>query len=43
MDVLALIDATLRPLLAAITIAALLVGIAVARDVLTTDYPEPKE
>lgn len=43
MDVLALLDATLRPLLAAITIAALLVAVAIARDVLTTPYPEPED
>lgn len=42
-DVLALLDASLRPLLVAIAIAALLVGIAVARDILTTDYPEPED
>lgn len=43
MDVLSLIDATIRPLLVALTIAALLVGIAVARDTLTTAYPEPED
>lgn len=43
MDVLALIDTALRPLLVAIALAALLVGAAVARDTLTTDYPEPED
>ena len=43
MDALSLIDATLRPLLVAIFFAALIVGIAVARDILTTDYPDPED
>lgn len=42
-DVLALLDATLRPLLAAIVLAGVLVGAAVARDTLTADYPEPED
>lgn len=43
MDVLALLDATLRPLLAAIVLAGVLVAVAIARDILTTPYPEPED
>ena len=43
MDVLALLDATLRPLLAAIVLAGVLVVAALARDILTTPYPEPED
>ena len=42
-DVLALLDATLRPLLAAIVLAGVLVVAALARDILTTPYPEPED
>lgn len=40
---LALIDALLRPLLLVVLVAGVLVAVAVARDVLATPYPEPRD
>ena len=37
------ITSIVQALMVVVTIAALLVGIAVARDTLTVDYPEPED
>jgi len=41
--ILALMDATLRPLMLVVLVACVLVAVAIARDVLTTAYPDHLE